>query len=308
LLKAEDFEAADAEFWSQAYWAFVKGGQKDRAPAAIERLSTLDKIESVLLQANLDSRERQYAKAEEGYRTALDLAATKDNRRDMGRAKHELAYIANMWGDRPLAEELYLSAIRLLEEAPPGLRDSRWSSALARALRDYADLLVTGEAEEGRLKEARGFLRRALAIHALDGRIVQTAYSFLTWGRLDLALRDPEIAEQRFQHAAILFHQYRNWYGWTQAITGIATAACRCNREEEGLAVLKLASDSVEDGNLRGELALEQSKIAMHLGRITDCCVYAQQAVKLLEAPPRLREAERLFQFSSALLSPVRSP
>jgi hypothetical protein len=147
-----------------------------------------------------------------------------------------------------------------------------------------------------------------LAIHALDGRIVQVAYSFLTWGRLYLALRDPEIAEQRFQQAAILFHKYGNWYGWTEAITGIATAACRCNRDEEGLAVLKLASDSVEDGNLRGELALEQSKIAMHLGRITDCCVYAQQAVKLLEAPPRLREAERLFQFSSALLSPFETP
>lgn len=312
-LKNEDIEAADAEFWSQAYWAFVRGGQRDKAPTAIVKLRKLDDIEAILLQANLDSRKSLRAEAEEGYRRALDLATTRNNHREMGRAKQELAYMASKWDDRPLAEELYLSAIHHLEQAPPDQRDSRWSSALGRALRDYADLLVTGETEGIRLREAGVYLRRALAIHALDGRIVQVAYSFLTWGQLCLASRDPEIAEQRFQLAAILFHKYKNWFGWTEAITGVATAACRCNREVEGLAVLKLASDklvtdNVKETHLLGELSLEQSKIAMRLGQIRDCNVYAQQAVELLTAPPRLRQAERLFQFSAALLPPFKTP
>ena len=321
-LKREDIKAADGEFWSHAYWAFIRREEEDKAQDAIKKLRMLDETESVLLQANLDSRKSLRTEAEEGYRRALDLATRKNNPRDMGRAKQEMAYLASTWGDRPLAEELYLSAIRLLEEAPPDLHDSRWSSALGRALRDYADMLVTGEAEEIRLKEARLYLRRALAIHALDGRIVQVAYSFLTWGKLCLALSDADAAEQRFQNAAMLFHKNKNWFGWTDAITGIATVACRCNREVEGLAVLnlasetaklasdnaKLASDKANKDRLRGKLALEQSKIAMRLGQINDSCVYAEQAIKLLADSPRRREAERLFQFSSALLPPFEVP
>jgi len=67
--------------------------------------------------------------------------------------------------DPGLAERLFLDAIRLLEGTSQLATEPRWTSALGRALRDYADLLA-GQPE--RLAEGARYLRRALMIHALD--------------------------------------------------------------------------------------------------------------------------------------------
>src|SRR5262249_51516919 len=119
---------------------------------------------------------------EKCYQQALSSAKAEKNYRESARAKLELAYFRR--AEPTVAERLYREASFELEEVAPALRDSRWHSALGRALRDLADLLAT---RPDRLDEASSVLRRAMAIHAFHGRHLQMAYSLTTAARIAFA-------------------------------------------------------------------------------------------------------------------------
>ena len=159
----------------------------------------------------------------------------------------ELAYVANEMGDRGLADQMFRNAIATLGGIEPKQGDSRWSSALARALRDHADIL----AYQGSL-EALPLLRRATAIHAFERRSTQVAYCFLSRSKLMLRLGRFRSAGSDAEQAAIVFSQAGNADGWVAAITLAAQASSARNRYDQARAVLdRAASHRSVQGNRR---------------------------------------------------------
>jgi len=201
------------EDFSCLYLAAIKRGRLDLAQEAIARVRPINPLEADLLQGNLDSREGRHRQAREGYQSVLERAHADHALREKARAQQELAYVANEMGDRGLADQMFRNAIATLEGVDPKQGGSRWHSALARALRDYADLL----ADQGSL-EALPLLRRATAIHAFERRITQVAYCFLSRSKLMLRLRRFESAAADAEQAAIVFSQAENADGWVAAV------------------------------------------------------------------------------------------
>src|SRR5215831_4078106 len=131
----------DEEF-SCLYLAAIKRGRFDLAQEAIEHVRPINSLEADLLQGNFDGRSGRHREARERYQSVLAHAHTDHSPREKARAQQELAYVANQMGDRGLADQMFRNAIATLEGIEPEQGDSRWHSALARALRDYADLLA----------------------------------------------------------------------------------------------------------------------------------------------------------------------
>jgi tetratricopeptide (TPR) repeat protein len=278
--------SGDPEYWHCRYLACIKTGQQDKAEAAVQHLEQIDKIEAAVLWGNLISRQGRHKEARESYERALDYARGSDSAQHIARAQQELAYVAAEMGDRGLAEEKYRSAIKLLENTAESDRDSRWTSALGRALRDFADLL----AEDGD-QEALPLLRRATAIHALQGRITQVAYCFVTRSKLMLKLDRHEEAEDFAQKAAIAFAEWNNLDGWTDAICLIAKAAAARYRYDQPLAVLEKALAKLQKPSLRGRILLQSAEVLWNAGRLCEARGQAQLASKLLPKDCRRERA-----------------
>src|SRR5262249_48626740 len=172
---------------------------------------------------------------------------------------------------------------------------SRWHSALARALRDYADLL----ADQGSL-EALPLLRRATAIHAFERRITQVAYCFLSRSKLWLRLGRFEAAAADAEQAAIVFSQAANADGWVAAVTLAAQAASARNRHDQARAVLDRAAAHLSvQGKpaLIGKLMLEAAGAALVAGDLGRAHDLARDALNRLPvALQRDRAAARKLQ------------
>jgi len=181
----------DVEYWSTRYVASVKLDKKEDAKLCIKQIARVDPIEADLLQANLLSREQRHLEARELYLRTADRAREARSWREVARIDQELAFLADQMGDRGQAEQRYEGAIKRLEKVEKRDRDSRWTSALGRVLRDYADLLASAGRED-----AFALLERATAIHALEGRITQVAYCRVTRSRLLCQLRRYDEAER----------------------------------------------------------------------------------------------------------------
>jgi tetratricopeptide (TPR) repeat protein len=262
----------------------------------------MNPLEADLLQGNLESREGRHRQARELYQSVLERARAGHATREEARAQQELAYVANEMGDRGLADQMFRNAIASLETIDPDQGDSRWRSALARALRDYADLL----ADQGR-PEALLLLRRATAIHALERKITQVAYCFVTRSKLMLRLGRFEPAAADAEQAAIVFSRAGNVDGWVTAITLAAQAASARNRHDQARAVLERAAShrSVEGKPaLVGKLKLEAAAAALAAGDLATAHDLAKAALDRL--PPALQReraaAHKLQQFAETLL------
>jgi hypothetical protein len=232
----------------------------------------------------------------------LKDAHTDHSLREKARAQQELAYVANEMGDRGLADQMFRNAIATLEGIEPEQGDSRWHSALARALRDYADLL----ADQGRA-EALPLLRRATAIHAFERRITQVAYCFLSRSKLMLRLGQFESATADAEQAAIVFSQAENADGWVAAITVAARASSARNCHDQARAVLNLAAShhSIQaKPALIGKLMLEAAGAALVAGNVDRAHKLAKDALNRLPvALQRERStARKLQQFAETLL------
>jgi hypothetical protein len=232
----------------------------------------------------------------------LESAHAAHALREEARAEQELAYVANEMGDRGLADQTFRNAITTLERIDPKHGDSRWHAALARALRDYADLL----ADQGSL-EALPLLRRATAIHAFERRPTQVAYCFLSRSKLMLRLGRFESAAADAEQAAIVFSQAGNADGWVAAITLAAQASSARNHHDQARAVLDLAAShpSVQQKpDLIGKLKLEAAAAALVAGNLGRAHKLAKDAFNRLPVGlQRERAAARkLQQFVETLL------
>jgi len=283
------------EDFSCLYLAAIKRGQLDLAQKAINGASKINPLEAHLLQGNFDSRMGRHRQARELYQSVLEHAHAEHALREKARAQQELAYVANEMGDRGLAHQMFRNAIDTLERMEPKQGDSRWHSALARALRDYADLLADEES-----LEALPLLRRATAIHAFERRITQVAYCFLSRGKLMLRLGQFESAAADAEQAAIVFSQAGNAEGWVAAITLGAQASSARSRHDQARAVLdRAASHHSVQGKpaLIGKLMLEAAGAALGAGDLGRAHDLAKDALNRLPvALQRERAAARKLQ------------
>jgi hypothetical protein len=323
-------EAGD-EFWQALYYASARREDKENSLKAMNKISGA--AEKALLNGNFISRFHQdpvtgnplnelerHQFQEESYRQALSAAIGDDNNlRDVARAKLELGYLLQSRGETEVADLSYKAAIQALEHTPEKsqlqprlLRDSRWHSALGRALRDRAELLsedperqIDDSARDpDRLKSASALLRRALAIHSYHGRRLQVAYCRMTAARIAWAQEKYDAGVLRAMDAANDFEELKNWRAWASAIGVLfdifaETRETARMRGMANLAVKKMADSTLpqkQKENLTYNFNLKIAEALFAAGKIKA----AQEQMKALgqEPPPKLkRETDRLRAF-----------
>ena len=268
--------------YAAGYWCFIR--QKGRRAEAAACLDALDRVapsEAALLRGNLASRDHHNDEALRRYREAERLAA---NPRDEGRALLEQAYLASQRPDGGGAEVLFRDALSRLESANER-DDDRWRSALGRALRDYADMLVK---LNDRLDEVEGYLERALVIHAIDGRTSQVAAALETCGHLERTRGQYAKAEQAAGAAVVLQNQFGNTVGRLRSMRELIELALQSGAPARALAMAErlLATDAA--GGDEGRIAALAARASWQLGDISRAADWADKALAAL--PPSERD------------------
>jgi tetratricopeptide (TPR) repeat protein len=286
---AQGLNSDKPEFWSVLYVASVKvdGPNSERTEAFIKELRRLDSIEALLQEGNRLTRQERHRLAREKYQQAAQAAQEAGRRRELARVRLDLGFVAHDMGDRGLARQMYLSAIALLDDTPVAERNSLWTSALARALRDYAHLLAKSGSTD-----ALPFLRRAAAIHALEGRLTQVAYCYVTRSELMYRVGRYDEADASAQWAAIVFDAAENIDGWVEAVRLVAQAAAAQNRQYQALGVLRHAASRPLRGGLIGKLLLQMAEVSWAAGRIEDAAAHARRAIAVLPAEHHRERAD----------------
>jgi tetratricopeptide (TPR) repeat protein len=267
-------------------------------------------FEALLLDANLQQRRGAHDQARLKYEAARTLADTALGDRDRGRVAQELAWAAAERNERALAENLYREAIRLLGGVAGSPDDRVWTSALGRALRDYADLIAK---EDGRGAHAKQLLRRAMAIHALDGRYDQLAPALQTLGRVAAAARDWEAGEQALRTAVAMFLAAGNVPGWVSAMRGLAEIAEMQGFPEPARRILervleRLRSKSNMDKEI-GVVALDLARVLWRLGEFEAVVQSCKEADRALPLEMRERSLlSNLMRCAESLIPPVEEP
>ncbi len=316
LVQNERFEAAlklagdahfdDVEYWNGMYLAGVKTNRRETAREAIERLKTIDPIESDLLQGNLHARDGNPLSALDAYQKAGDAAFAASRWRDFARVRLEISYVFEEMGDRGLAQQLYRAAIELLNETPddPKERNSLWTSALARTLRDDAHLLAKDSNPD-----ALPLVRRATAIHALEGRRTQAAYCYVTRSELACNLGHYDEAERFVRQATIVFEAAQNKDGWLDCVRLLARVAAARSRFDQALEILRRAAARPLKHPAVGLLFRDIAEICWASGRIDEAAASARGAAALLGRKRRaLTDSQRLLAVTQALAPPGATP
>jgi tetratricopeptide (TPR) repeat protein len=314
LVKKERFDAAlkipgteqcnDPEYWNARYVAGIKTSNRVIAVEAVERLKSVDTFESNLLQGNLYMRDGNQIAALDSYQRAADIALAAERWRDFARVRLEISYLLEEMGDRGFAEQMYRAAVEQLNETPPDQRNSLWTSALARASRDYAHLL----AKAGN-PDALPLVRRATAIHALEGRRTQAAYCFVTRGELACNLGKYDQAEDCARQAATVFDAAGNRDGWLNAVRLLAETAHRRGRFDQALEILHRAAAWPLKPGAIGLLLLDIADICWAAGRIDEAAAHARGAAALLVKRRKPHAAAlRLIALTRALGPPSAAP
>lgn len=324
-------DCADDEALAAAYFAFSRRMLEEEAKGILARL--VNPGERLLLTGNYVSRfgvvpavgpggageevkdrevkdlERKH-REEDFYRQAMNLPGAQTNLSLTGRAKHELGYLMCGQGRKGTAEIFFRGALQDLERS--GEHDTRWHSALARVLRDWADMLA-GDA--ARLEEASALLARGIAIHTFHGRKLEIAYAMTTQARIALSGgRHAEAIEDALE-AANRFEECVNWWGWSTAIEILLDALAETRETVRMQAVIHLALEKNQMSNLKvsqkdgvkRRLLFESARahwIAGHLGEAKKVLdgVFEEAPVSFRESEQGL-EAGRLYRFLS--LTPV---
>ena len=312
-------EAGD-EYWSAVYYASARREQEEESRTAIRNISGL--AERLLTSGNFVSRfqrlpdtegepltdleKHQYQ--EDCYRQAADEAIKDENPRDLARAKLELGYLLQSRGEIEAADLAYLAAAQAVErtkekspQQPRFLRDSRWHSALGRALRDRAELL---SADCNRLAEAADLLKRALAIHSYHGRTSQVAYCCTAAARIDLATGRFADGVLRAMDAANDFEALGNWRAWAKAIEVLLDILAETRETTRMIGVANLAIEKIAKSNLAPKQKEDQTntfnlKIAEALFAAGDIKAAGTKMETLgtLSSPKLKVEADRLRKF-----------
>ncbi len=284
-------ECADDEVLSAAYFAWARSKQRERAQEFLGRIKST--AEKMLLSGNFVSRfgavpgvageaaarevkdlERRHEE-EDFYRQAAVLSGVEGGLNMSGRAKHELGYLMGVQGRTGTAEIFYRAALDDLERSLE--HDSRWESALAGTLRDWADLLSK---DDSRLGEATKLLRRAMAMHTFRGRRLATAYSLVTWAQIALTGCHHADAVARAMDAAVRFEECSNSWGWRQAIKILLDSLAETRETVRMQSVIHLA---LEKNKLAGGDADTRQMLVYQLARAHWIAGEPAEAKKALE-------------------------
>jgi tetratricopeptide (TPR) repeat protein len=291
-----------ASFYSQGYWALIRTGNHEDAQSCIDGLSPLDKFEALLIEGNFMDRKGLYREALDRYAAAEQM---RQNPRDRGRAIVEKAYVAYELRDYPLAEALHTKGIEVLESVSPTLRDAAWCSAYGRSLRDFGEELSDDPA---RAQQADSLLRRAMAIHAIDGRLNQVASVLQSRGKLAATLGNYELAEEFLQRAAVIFLTGNNRAGWAYTAWWLAKLAFQRGNADQALAILTNSFERLrgEKGYTldKGRIALEMARVHWSKGELRQTAGWAEQALKFFPMARRQerKESASLASFCKSLL------
>jgi tetratricopeptide (TPR) repeat protein len=274
------------------YWSFIRVGLKSQAQACVQEVEQFDEFEGLLLRGNLLHRDGLYDPARIAYTKAMQKAVTDGNERDEGRALIELAYLYADLGDRQLSEEYYGRSIKLLERVDEDSRDWRWRSPMGRVLRDFAELLIKDPArvksDPARAQECAQYLKRAMAIHAIDDRLNQVGAVLRSQGALATIREEWVKAEEAFRSAASIFHKIGNPVGWATTIREIAELSHTRKQYDQCLAILLSCLAHLND-KYPGDYVVEKGLAALQLAR-----AYWNQG-KLIEAREWFKEAQNLL-------------
>jgi hypothetical protein len=291
-------------FWIAGYWICVRlEHELSTLEWIVQQLVPIGAFDAALLEGNLRSRGERDDLARRRYEDAFGLASSDTDR---ARVRIEMAYLASRLGDVPLAEAHYRAAIRLLEGVADGDSDPRWRSALGRGLRDYAHLIAR---DKSRASEARSRINRAIAIHAVDGRINQLAAALTTCGRLEAAMGRLDFGERALIQAAGIQYESGNLHGWASSVQDLAAVnleAGRCELALHLLASVFTRLDTSGDPLLRsaaGMVAYVAARAAWRLGRFGDTRTWIKQSLDRLSPERRDErvELERLMGVAQSL-------
>jgi tetratricopeptide (TPR) repeat protein len=269
--------------------AAIEGAAKQAQGSAQYR----QEIEWRMLRGNLLAREGRLDEAYELYREARGLAEQQRIDSDVARASAETAYLLAEMGDAVGAEQLYRTSLRILENVD-GAWDRTWRSALARTLRDLADLLLS---EPARREESRELLERSLALHALDGRYDQLGAVLRTRGRLFAAEGRDDLAERSLEASAAVSADTGNAIGWAATVRELASLALRAGRAAQCTGILQrlvahLEGRSVDRSPEVGLAALQLARGYWQLGRPDEALRWCQYARGRLPDSLRHEHAE----------------
>jgi hypothetical protein len=305
-------EAGD-EYWHAVYYASARREDEKKARKAINNIS--GDAEKSLLTGNFISRFYQlpddngktlndlerHQLQEDFYRKAISEAIKDRNFRDVGRAKLELGYLLQSRGEIEAANLAYLAAAQMLEstpersaEQPRLLRDSRWDSALGRALRDRAELL-SGDPDG--LREASALLKRAFAIHSYRGSRLQVAYCRMAAARIALTARIYADGILRAMDAANDFEALGNWRAWAATMKLLLDILAETRETTRMIALADLGLEKIANSNLPRKQKEDHTytfnlKIAEALFAAGDIKAARMKMEELPEPPPAKLKAE----------------
>jgi tetratricopeptide (TPR) repeat protein len=279
-------------FWMAGYWIGLRlEDELGNLERCLNELGPLAPFEVALLRGNLLDRSGHYDRAARQYAEAQRIAQTATQR---GWLRVELAYLASHVGDAALAEAHYRAALRLLESVPDGDADPQWRSALSRGLRDYAHLLAR---DRNRATEAAGRLNRAIAMHAIDGRLGQLPSALTTRGRIERALDRWDRAERALMLAVGLEHEAGNLRGWASSVQQLFQLHFDAGRYDLALQLVATVYARLDGGGdplsqpAAGLAAFAAARAAWRLGRFDATRTWIDNALHRL--PPERRD-ERL--------------
>jgi tetratricopeptide (TPR) repeat protein len=297
-------------YWVSGYWIGVRlEHELSNLEQCLSELDALDPFVGTLLRGNLRDRAGDYDQARRQYAEAQRLAQTDTEK---GWLRIEMAYLAGQLGDPTLADAHYRAALRLLESVPDGDADPLWRSALGRGLRDYAHLLAR---DKNRAAEAAARLDRAIAMHAIDGRLGQLAAALTTRGRLERTLDRWDRGERALHMAVSLQHASGNVRGWASSVQDLAHLHFDAGRYELALQLVTSVYARLEGGvdpvmrPAAGLSAWAAARAAWRLGRFAEARAWIDEALQRLPAERRDERSE-LETLSAVVqsLSPESSP
>jgi len=297
------------------YWSFIRVGPKGQAEACVQAVESLNEFEGMLLRGNFVHRNGLYDPARIAYAKAMQLAISEGNGRDEGRALLELAYLYSELGDRQLSEQSYERSIQLLEKVDEASRDWRWRSPMGRVLRDFAELLINDSAtitsDPVRAQECERYLKRAMAIHAIDDRLNQVGAVLRSQGGLATVREQWAKAEGAFRSAASIFRKIGNPVGESSTLREIAKLSYSRKQYDQCLAILHSSTKQLnnkypEDHKVeKGLTALQIAHVCWNLGKFQEAKEWFDKALFLLPEGRRKEraEAESILDFIEALRS-----
>lgn len=284
------------------YWSFIRV-RKNSVEACITEVEKLDNVEGFLVRGNYQSRNSLLSEAQLSYEMAAEYASGP---RDRARAWMELAYLYAEQSN-PIAEDYYRRALETLEVVDEAERDWRWSSALGRVLRDFAEYFINKAIDDGDSPgpQSDEYLKRAMAIHAIDDRLNQVGAVLRTQGKLTRQRQQWPRAEAALLHAISIFTSVRNEAGWFETIRELAELSCAQRHYDQALVILRGALEKLKDttGKGKGLLTLQIARLYWTQGELEEARTHYAMALKLLPEGFRKEraEAQSTLNFFNAL-------